>query len=86
MTRVRARSWAVFDRRYGPTDGPDGTPLRNWDDPAVQSADDRLVWTVVDCDGRTYLVPGFATVNYLGRVLCRRPWADAEFSGSGYVY
>ena len=82
----QARSWFTFERRYKPISGADGVILRNWDDPDVQAAEERFIWTVVDCDGRCYLTLGFATVNYLGRVLCAVPWPREEFTDTGYLY
>lgn len=84
--RNRAGTWATFCRRYEPVAQEDGSVLRDWDDPAVRRVSENHVWTVVDCDGRCYVVPGFATVNYLGRILTARPWPDVEFSLPGYVY
>ena len=81
---MRARSYAVFERRYQPVEHGESI-LRDWQD-IPSDTDEHLVWTVVDCDGRLYLTPGYTYVNYLGRVLCAKPWPEAEFSGPGYVY
>jgi hypothetical protein len=83
--RTRAGSWDTFDRRYKPTTRGEEV-LRDWDDPALQGVDERLIWTVVSVDGREYVTPGYATVNYLGRILCAVPWGDTEFSNPGYSY
>lgn len=84
----RARPYDVFDRRYGPIPLPDDSLLRDYRDPEIRAADPHLVWTVVEGDtgDKLYLVPGFATVNYMGRVLCERPWPDEEQGKPGYVY
>ena len=85
--RKRAGSWDSFAERYEPIPAQDGAMCRHYTDGEVRAADDRLVWTVVDGDnGNTYVVPGFATVNYVARVLCKRPWSDVEFSNPGYVW
>jgi hypothetical protein len=83
--RKRALSWRTFEKRYQPID-VGGNILRDWNDSAVMSADDRLVWTVVDCDGKLYVVPGFANINYMGRILCIRPYSDVEVTNPGYCY
>lgn len=84
---MRARPYNVFERRYGPIPLPDDNLMRDYRDPEIQAADEHLVWTVVEGDnGELYLVPGFATVNYLGRVLCERPWPEEEWRKAGYVY
>lgn len=82
--RTRAGSWAQFERRYGPIDGPDGTPMRGHGE--IGDAPERCVWTVVDCDGVLYVLPGFHTVNYMGRIVTEREWSDAEFDNPGYRY
>lgn len=90
--RSRAGTYSTFVRRYQPVEGGDGGITRPWDDPQVLAAFDRiegyrLVWTIVDGEGgRTYLVPGFATVNYVARVLCTKPWPDEEMHNPGYAW
>jgi hypothetical protein len=83
--RSRAGTWDSFAKRYGPIDGPDGSTMWHFKDlPA--GIEDRRVWTVVDCDGTLYVVPGYHTVNYLGRVVTTHGWSDTEESNPGYVY
>lgn len=85
--RQKAGAYTTFERRYGPTVNVEGGVLRGWDDPAVlNEANERLIWTIVDADGKMYVVPGYATVNFMGRVLCERPWSDGELASPGYVY
>ena len=83
--RTRAGTYSVFERRYGPIDAPNGQVMREWND-IPPDTDARYIWTVIDCDGNLYLVPGYATVNYFARVLCERPWPDGEANNSGYLY
>lgn len=84
--RSKAGSFKTFLRRYDPIQ-VDDTIMRSWRDPDVHAADVNYVWTIVDGDnGKLYLVTGFATVNYVGRVLCRKPWPEEEESLPGYVY
>ena len=84
--RRRAGTYDVFQRRYDPIPLEDDSLIREWNDPELQDVDEHYLWTVVDCDGRLMLTPGYASVNYLGRVLCRKPWDDVEWSNPGYVY
>jgi hypothetical protein len=81
-------TYAAFERRYGPivTSEADGQITRDWDDPALKDVDIHLIWTIVDCEGKLVLVPGYATVNYFARVLCERPWGDDEEFNTGYIY
>jgi hypothetical protein len=65
--------------------------MRSWQDPEVcRHFDEKkfeYVWTVVEGDtGRLYVVPGFHTVNYVGRILCAVPYGEVEESNPGYHY
>ena len=84
--RKRAGTKDAFDRRYDPIPDRTGNTIRDWRDPEVQAANIRYIWTCVDCNGRLYVVPGFATVNYFGRVLCKNPWPDEEENNTGYCF
>ena len=81
--RTRAGTWRVFERRYTPQYMPDGSLIR---DTAPTNANPRHVWTVLDCDGKLYVNPGYHCVNRLGYVLTAQPWTDAEYSNPGYLY
>ena len=85
--RRRMGSWASFERRYQPiaSDTIDDTVLRDWRE-IPPGTDIHLVWTVLDCDGRLCIVPGFASVNYFARILCANPWPDIEQLNPGYIY
>lgn len=84
--RTRAGTWSVFERRYKPIEGADGSIQRHWNDPEILAADIRYVWTIVEAEGKFYVVPGFHTVNYHARVLCAEPWCDVEYMNPGYLW
>jgi hypothetical protein len=83
--RTRAGSFRTFERRFGPIETENGTLIRDREDLPV-NVDPRLVWTVLDCDGRLYLSPGFRFVNRIGYVLCRTPWTDGDEGQPDYCY
>lgn len=85
LQRTRPGLWETFEKRYQPIEADDGSICRHWID-IPDDTDERNVWTVVDCDGRLYLTPGYASVNYMGRVLCANPWPDEEISLPGYRF
>lgn len=81
----RARSLDVFEQLFDPIVRDDDTLLwERWDLPA--DLDHRHVWTVLDCDGRLLLSPGFRFVNRLAYVLCRNAWGGEAHQHPDYRY
>lgn len=67
--RVRCGSWNCFEQRFAPLPAPDHDLL--WEIGQVpETADYRYWWTVLDCEGRLYLSPGFRFVNRFAFVRC----------------
>lgn len=65
----------TFEKLYKPIPLEDGSLSRDHDDYDITDADPHHVWTVLDCEGKLILAPGFHMVNYFARVLCEKPWA-----------
>jgi hypothetical protein len=78
---ARAGTFNQFERRYQPIEVSDGTIMR---DSVPAGTDYHLVWTVLDCDGKLYLGPGFHFVNRMGYVLCAVPFKSEDTRD--YVY
>ena len=77
--RFRARSWVAFEERFRPVIRPDTTVLwERYELPPSDQINCRQWWTVVDCDGRLYLQPGFHVVNYFAYVRCTVLWTDDD--------
>lgn len=83
--RSRPGRFESFEKRYSPV-YKDETMLRELDDSEVHLSDPKRVWTVLDCDGKLILSPGFCYVNRFGYVLCEKPWPEAEADNTGYYY
>ena len=83
--RTRCGSWTTFERRFRPIDGPDGATYWRGDQ-LPKDVDSHLVWTILDCDGKLYLSPGFRFVNRLDYVLCTVPWTDDVPTQPDYLY
>jgi hypothetical protein len=86
--RIRSRtgSFATFERRFKPIEREDGESLL-WDIHERRPGDDyRHWWTVIDCDGRLYLTPGFRFVDRFAYVRCAVAWTDDEEQQPGYLY
>lgn len=43
---------------------------------SVQQADVKKIWTLLDCDGKLYLSPGFHIVNRLNYFICENDWDE----------
>ncbi len=83
--RTRMGSWTTFERRFDPMPAPDHDYL--WVIGTVtENADYRYWWTVLDCEGRLSLSPGFRFVNRFAFVRCAKPWTDVDFQQPGYLY
>ena len=81
----RPRTWDTFERLFDPIVREDDTVLRErWDLPA--DLDPRHVWTVLDCDGRLFLTPGFRFVNRFAYVLCCNAWGGEAHAHPDYRY
>jgi hypothetical protein len=83
--RKRIGSWDTFERRFNPMLAPNHDYL--WDLGSVpKDADPRSWWTVLDCDGRLSLAPGFRVVDRFAFVRCAKPWSDVDYQQPGYWY
>ncbi len=61
-TRIRCGSWRTFERRFQPMSAPSHDVL--WDlHQLPENVEPHHWWTVLDCDGRLYVSPGFRFVN-----------------------
>lgn len=82
---TRARSWDAFERLFDPIIRDDGSVLwERWELPA--DVDLHHLWTVLDCDGRLLLSPGFQFVNRFAYVLCRNAWGGDAHAHPDYRY
>lgn len=83
--RTRCGSWRTFAHRFRPVDGPDGATY--WSrEQLPRDVDPHLVWTIVDCDGKLYVSPGFRFVNRIDYVLAQVPWAEDDECQPDYRY
>jgi len=83
--RTRSGRWSTYERRFQPIDSPDQTVWWRREQ-LPKDVDPRLVWTILDCDGRLYVRPGFHFVNRVDYVLCDIPWSDEDCHQPGYRY
>jgi hypothetical protein len=83
--RTRVGSWSTFERRFKPIDREEGCPWWERED-LPWDVDYRHVWTILDCEGRLYVSPGFRFVNRLGYVRCAVAWTDEDRHQPDYRY
>lgn len=83
--RTRIGSWSTFERRFRPIDSPDQT-LWWGREQLPRDVDPHLVWTIIDCDGKLTVSPGFRFVNRIDYVLCEVPWTDEDRQQPDYRY
>jgi hypothetical protein len=77
VRRQHSKRWATFERRFHPLPAPGHDVL--WEAAEIPTSPDaRYWWTVLDCDGRLYVVPGFWFVNRFAYVRCAKPWTEAD--------
>ena len=83
--RTRTGSWSTFERRFQPIDSPDKTLW--WDRKQLPAGiDPHRVWTILDCDGKLLVAPGYHFVNQLDYVVCELPWTDEDVRQPPYRY
>lgn len=83
--RTRSGSRSTFERRFRPIDSPHQTVW--WQrDQLPADVDPHRVWTIIDCDGKLYVLPGFHLVNRIDYVLCEVPWSDEDLQQPPYRY
>lgn len=72
---------ALFDRRFGGLVTDENGDNIQIDDDALQHyLDNHTLWTHVDGDVGTYLLPGLHRVNRIDYYISVRPWTDADLN------
>ena len=72
---------AMFDRRFGGRVTDENGDNIQIDDDALQHyLDNHTLWTHVDGDVGTYLLPGLHYVNRIDYYISARPWMDADLN------
>ena len=72
---------AMFDRRFGGLVTDENGDNIQIDDDALQHyLDNHTLWTHVDGDVGTYLLPGLHRVNRIDYYISVRPWTDADLN------
>ena len=78
---MRAKSYKTFEKKFQPVIREDGGCLfetYGTDLQRIINTDPHHVWTLLDCDGKLYLVNGYHIVNRLNYVITSQPWGEGE--------
>lgn len=75
--------YSTFVKRFRPEMDETGESLKQYDfdDPAVTNVSpeqEHFIWTMLDCDGKMFIVPQHHTVNRMYYVRTAVPWTKAE--------
>jgi hypothetical protein len=82
---TRCGSWRAFERRFLPLPAPSHDVL--WDFHQLpKDAEAQYWWTVLDCEGRLYVSPGFRFVNCFAYIRCTVPWTNDDEGQPDYRY
>lgn len=80
MTRMR---YSTFINKFRPDMDERGESLKQYDfnDPAVTNVapeQEHFIWTMLDCDGKLYIVPQHHYVNRMCYLRTAVPWTDPD--------
>lgn len=78
---MRKSDFEVFMKKFCPVErSPDSFLFETYgeDYKRVINTDSSYIWTVVDCDGKLYLSPGFHIVNRMNYIICKNPWKEGQ--------
>lgn len=84
--RTRCGSWRTFERRFVPMPAPNHDLLWDIGGEVPKDADPHYWWTVLDCEGRINLSPGFRFVNRIAFIRCAVPWTADDERQPDYRY
>ena len=87
MTRKRAMTWSVFERKYGPViAAPDGGDVfQTYERNLLTPYATNQVWSLVDAEGSDYVIPGWHVVNMQGYVVTTKPWTPQDDAENLYI-
>ena len=74
---------AMFNRRFGgliTNENGDNIQLSANDEDLEYYLDKHTLWTHVEGDGGTYLLPGLHRVNHIDYYISTRPWTDSDLN------
>ncbi len=76
---MRAMTLKAFEKKFEPL--RDGQGITLFDHIVARLHPDDRVWTMLDCDGKVYLAPGWHHINRTGDyVITKNPWKREDYS------
>lgn len=78
---MRRDDYTVFIEKFCPEEqSPDNFLFETYgeDYDKVTKTDPNHIWTLLDCDGKMYIVPGWHYVNRMNYFITKNPWKDGQ--------
>lgn len=78
---MRRDDYTVFTEKFCPVEqSPDNFLFETYgeDYEIVKNTDPNYIWTVMDCDGKLYIVPGWHWVNRMNYFITKNPWSEGQ--------
>lgn len=78
---MRRDDYIVWKEKFNPVMDKKDESLRlyHWegeDLKELQAVEPEYVWTMIDCEGKLYLSPGWHRVNRMDYLICKKPWNE----------
>lgn len=83
MRKGRRDDYTIFLEDFKPHIAEDEESLRlyHWegeDWERLKKADPNCIWTILDCDGKMYICPGYHYVNRMDYLITEKPWREGQ--------
>jgi hypothetical protein len=79
---ARGDDFSVFCNKFQPImEDPDELKKYHWageDLEQLQNEDVHNIWTILDCDGKMYISPGWHYVNRMDYLITKHPWKEGQ--------
>lgn len=78
---MRTDDYFVFLKKFCPVEkSQDNFLFETYDEDyeKVRYTRPEYIWTLVDCGGKLYVIPGFHWVNRMNYLICKNPWKEGQ--------
>lgn len=80
---MRRDDYSVFCDKFKPhmennNEFDEGIKMYETFDPRVKEYTSEYIWTLVDCEGKMYIIPGWHYVNRMNYIITEIPWKEGQ--------